>query len=279
MARQLNYARAIVPVFPQNYDIQPFQYQQPTSRLAHYKIQSENENLPAVKAREISIVQEYRKNSQILFSKPDSTIFYTESSSDKVKRESKRNNIDYLYKFVDIIEKDFLSLLEESELTHRSLKYLQSDVETIFTVDNYKTLRRIGVLPNKDVLIGRKAFADAVEKSIYHLKLLHTDCHLSVKQVKPIPEKLQVEVRYTFKGMTRLPKNEVVIDFIVRFYFSKATKKVFLIEFTDKHVRDGTNYADVFKGIGMLAMPLFGLSDNICLIEIDGLKFDKIEKL
>ena len=168
MARQLNYARAIVPVLPQNYEIQPFQYQQPTSRLIHYKIQSKNQNLPALKAREISIVQEYRKNSQILFSKPESTIFYTKSSSEKIKDAANRNNIDYLYKFVDIIEKDFLTLLSDSHLTHRSLKYLQTDVETIFTVDNYKTLRKIGVLPNKDVLVGRKAFADAVEKSIYN---------------------------------------------------------------------------------------------------------------
>jgi len=284
MARQLNYARAIVPVLPQNYEIQPFQYQQPTSRLIHYKIQSENQNLPALKAREISIVQEYRKNSQILFSKSESTIFYTKSSSEKsssekIKDAANRNNIDYLYKFVDIIEKDFLTLLSDSHLTHRSLKYLQTDVETIFTVDNYKTLRKIGVLPNKDVLVGRKAFADAVEKSIYHLKLLHTDCHLSVQTVKPIPEKLQVEVRYTFKGMTRLPKNEVIIDFLVKFNFSKSSKQVHLIEFTDKHVKDGTNYADVFKGIGMLALPLFGLSDNIGLIEIDALKFDRFDEI
>lgn len=279
MARQLNYARALVPVRPQNCDIQPFQYQQPASRLTHYKIQSENENLPALKTREMSIVQEYRKNSRILFSKPDSTVFYTKSSSEKIKDAAKRNNIDFLYKFVDIIEKDFLTLLSDSHLTHRSLKYLQTDVQTIFTVEHYKTLRKIGVLPNKDVLVGRKAFADAVEKSIYHLKFLHTDCDLSVQRVKPVPEKLQVEVRYTFKGMTRLPKNEVIIDFIVKFNFSKSTKQVHLIEFTDKHVKDGTSYGDVLKGIGMLAMPLFGLSDNIGLIEIDGMKFDRFDEI
>ena len=113
----------------------------------------------------------------------------------------------------------------------------------------------------------------------YHLKFLHTDCDLSVQRVKPIPEKLQVEVRYTFKGMTRLPKNEVIIDFIVKFNFSKSTKQVHLIEFTDKHVKDGTSYGDVLKGIGMLAMPLFGLSDNIGLIEIDGMKFDRFDEI
>ena len=121
MARQLNYARALVPVRPQNYDIQPFQYQ-PASRLTHYKIQSGNENLPALKAREMSIVQEYRENSRILFSKPDSTVFYTKSSSEKIKDAAKRNNIDFLYKFVDIIEKDFLTLLSDSHLTHREPK-------------------------------------------------------------------------------------------------------------------------------------------------------------
>jgi len=295
MARQLNYARALVPARPEKYDVQLFQYQQPTSRLTHYQIQSENQSLPAVKARELSIVQEYRisnRNSvqnslpkistentrQVLFSKQESSIFYTKSSSEKIKDGARRNNIDYLYKFVDIIEKDFLTLLSDSRLTHRSLKYLQSDVQTVFNIEHYKTLRTLGVLPNKDVLVGRKAFADAVDKSIYHLKLLHTDCHLSVEQVKPIPEKLQVEIRYTFRGMTRLPKNEVIIDFLVKFSFSKNTKKVFQIEFTDKHIKDGTNYGDVFKGIGLLAMPLFGLSDNIGLIEIDGMKFDRFDK-
>merc|ERR1711912_98200 len=125
-------------------------------------------------------------------------------------------------------------------------------------------LRKIGVLPDSDIIIGRKEFAKAVEKSIYHLKLLHTDCELNIKKVRPIPEKLQVEVRYTFKGMTRLPKNEVIIDFIVKFNFSKASKQVHLIEFTDKHVK--SDMSNILKGLGALALPLIGFpcpSDNV----------------
>lgn len=283
MARQLNYAqRAIVSVRSEQKGILPYQYQQTTSRLTYFISQSrEHEhkvnyqrNLPVQE----TIVQEYRKNHTHLFTTDILLNSSKPPSSGKLKDRVKRNNIDYLYKFVDIIEKDFITLLEDSHLTHKSLKYLQTDVQTIFTVENYKTLRKLGVLPNKDVLVGRKAFADAVEKSIYHLKLLHTDGVLSIKRVKPIPEKLQVEVRYSFKGMTRLPKNEVVIDFIVKFNFSKASKQVHLIEFTDKHVKCDKSYVDMLKTIGVMALPLFGVSDccNLERFELNNLYFNNV---
>jgi len=286
MARQLNYAkRAIVPVYPEKHDILPFQYQKPTSRLTYFISESrKHENIKTSVSQhsktqhsKTTITPKYtfvQETSQpIQFSSHSLSLFnptillaaQPPSSKSKLKSRVDKQNIDYLYKFLDIIEKDFTSLLQDSHLTHKSLKYLQTDVQTIFTVENYKTLRRLNILPNKDVLIGRKAFADAVEKSIYHLKLLHTDCELEIKRVKPIPEKLQVEVRYSFKGKTRLPKNDVVIDFIVKFNFSKNSKQVHLIEFTDKHVKCDKSYVDVLKTLGVMAMPLFGLSD--CLLD------------
>jgi hypothetical protein len=299
--------RAIVPVYPEKHDILPFQYQKPTSRLTYFISQSRQHEqvkhesiktsvsqnskttgvkqtskttIPTTIAPQYTFLQEtstqHFKNIQpIQFSNHQLSFFnptillatQPPSSKSKLKSRVDKQNIDYLYKFLDIIEKDFTSLLKDSHLTHKSLKYLQTDVQTIFTVENYKTLRRLNILPNKDVLIGRKAFADAVEKSIYHLKLLHTDCELEIKRVKPIPEKLQVEVRYSFKGKTRLPKNEVVIDFIVKFNFSKSSKQVHLIEFTDKHVKCDKSYVDVLKTLGVMALPLFGLTDSISLLD------------
>jgi len=295
MARQLNYARrAIVPVRQEKNEVLPFQYHQPvtTSRLVYFLDQSKkHENTIKLKSgkkdqkdekilerpryqpmQEINLINEYRENSHLFRSNIVSSNIYRfqtllnkqPPSSGKLKDSVKRNNIDYFYKFVDIIEADFQKLLEDSVLTHRSLKYLQTDVQTIFTVENYKVLRKLGILPNDDVLVGRKEFADAVEKSLYTLKLMHTDCELFVQRVMPRPEKLQVEVRYTFKGMTRLPKKEVIIDFIVKFNFSKASKQVHLIEFTDKHVK--SDMSNILKGLGALALPLIGFpcpSDNV----------------
>ena len=252
MARQLNYAkRAIVP-YHTNFAENPHKSAYlpvPVSSLNNF-----NSFQPT--GLNSSFENNFQKTlfstSKIINNKPPS----------KLKDQVERNNIDYLYKFVDIIEKDFQTLLEDSHLTHKSLKYLQTDVQTIFTIEHYKMLRKIGVLPDSDIIIGRKEFAKAVEKSIYHLKLLHTDCELNLKKVRPIPEKLQVEVRYSFRGMTRLPKNEVIIDFIVKFNFSKSSKQVHLIEFTDKHVKHNKSYGDVLKVLGTLAMPLFGIPTN-----------------
>jgi len=255
MARQLNYAkRAIVPYqtnFAEKHHHQTAYLPVPISSLKN------NFNSFQATGLNSSFENNFQKS---LFS--TSKIINNNKPPSKLKDQVERNNIDYLYKFVDIIEKDFQTLLQDSTLTHKSLKYLQTDVQTIFTVEHYKVLRKIGVLPDSDIIIGRKEFAKAVEKSIYHLKLLHTDCELSIQRVRPIPEKLQVEVRYSFRGMTRLPKNEVIIDFIVKFNFSKSSKQVHLIEFTDKHVKHNKSYGDVLKVLGTLAMPLFGIPVN-----------------
>jgi len=232
MARQLNYKSIKYAVVP---------------------IQNRNDLLP------VRLPTKTQYQPQYPVFKYDRITYAKAPPKSKLQHKVDRANIDYLHKFVDIIENEFTDLLERPTLTNKSLQFLQDDVQTMFQIEHYKVLRTMQILPNQDVLVGKKEFATAVAQSITTLKMLHTDCALNIKLVKPKPERHQVEIRYTFTGMTRLPKNPVEIDFIVKFHFSQISKQVHLIEFTDKHLKHDKSFNPLLKTLGVLALSPFGI--------------------
>jgi len=173
-------------------------------------------------------------NDIILFEPPNVHNIKYSPTKNSIKSPNK-NNIDYFYRFNDILREDFTNVLNNPKIFFSTevTQYLHDDLVTTIDFKNsyYKKLLSTG--HGKRVVEGKKTFVNIVNYAVTSASILYSNPRVESLWFSPKPELLVLEQRWMFGGTTRYPKNKVRYDFITKFHFDGLAKQVVLIEITD----------------------------------------------
>lgn len=178
-------------------------------------------------------LRDVQTNSLILSQPPN--VHNMKISNTYKSLKSPKNNIDYFYKFNEILREDFTKVIHDPKIffSTKMTQYLHEDLVATIDFKNSYYRKLLSTGHGKRVVDGKKAFINVVNYAVTSASILYSSPKIESLWFSPKPELLVLEQRWMFSGVTRYPKNKVRYDFVTKFYFDGLSKQVVLIEITD----------------------------------------------